>query len=172
VKRFVAVTVLLIAGCGGSTPAASPTRAANATTNGCPITHRHFVNDQYGYAAGDGKVAYIGLPRGPVTRIAPPHAPDSGFRHSAWGGQKAMFVFHDIEGVVEVRGHRLDAPGEVRFGHDRVPADVWRFGWLDGGGRWDAGTFMVRLQEAGCYAFDITAPGVHERIVFRAAIWG
>jgi hypothetical protein len=136
------------------------------------VTPRHFINEQYGYAAGNGKVAYIGLPRGRVTRIAAPYTPDSGFRHSAWGGQKAMWIFHDIEGVIEIRGHRLDAPGELRFGHDKVPADVWRLGWIDRTSRWGAGVGMVRLKGPGCYAYEITAPGVHETIVFRAAIWG
>jgi hypothetical protein len=170
---------VLIGGCGGSSPAPAPTREAKATTTParlkpgkrCPITRRHFINQQFGYAAGDGKVAYIGLPRGPVTRIAPPYARDSGFRHSAWGGQKALWLLRDIEGVVEIRGHRLDAPGDVRFGQDEEPAEVLRLGWLDGSSAWQSGTGMVRLQGPGCYAYDISAPGVHETIVFRAVIW-
>jgi hypothetical protein len=168
----VAAAALLIGGCGGSSPAPSPTRAAKTTTtHGCPITPRQFVNGRLGSAQGDGRVRYIGLPRGRVTRIAPPYTPDSGFRHSAWGGQKVMFVFRHIEGVIEIRGHRLDGPGDVRFGHDRDPADVWRLGWINRSSRWGDGVGMVRLKGPGCYAYDITAPGVHETIVFRAAVW-
>jgi len=56
-------------------------------------------------------------------------------------------------------------------GHDREPADVLRIGWLDGSGAWSNATTMVRLKGSGCYAYEITAPGVHENIAFRAAIW-
>ena len=82
-----------------------------------------------------------------------------------------MWVFRGIEGVIEIRGHRLDAPGDVRFGHDDDPADVLRLGWMDGSSEWQDGIGMLRLKGPGCYAFDITAHGVHETIVFRAAVW-
>jgi hypothetical protein len=170
-----AAAVLLIAGCGGSAPPPSPTRAAKATTadgDGCPVTPRQRVNQQLGHAQGDGRVRYIGLPRGPVTRIALPFTPDSGFRHSAWGGQKVLWVFRDIEGVIEIRGRRLDAPGEVRFGRDRHPSDVLRLGWIGRDRRWASASAMTRVKGPGCYAYDISAPGVHETIVFRAAISG
>jgi hypothetical protein len=47
---------------------------------------------------------------------------------------------------------------------------VLRLGWLDGSSEWLSGSGMVRLKGPGCYAYDITAPGLHETIVFRAAI--
>jgi hypothetical protein len=177
VPTTVALTALLIGGCGEASAPPTPTRAAKATTTQlkpgqrCPVTPLQFVARGLGYAQGDGRVRYIGLPRGRATRITAPYTPDSGVRHSAWGAQKVMFVFRDIDGVIEVRGRRLDAPGDVRFSHGDVPADVWRMGWLDGSHTWQNGVVLVRLKGAGCYALDISAPGVRETIVFRAVIW-
>lgn len=138
--------------------------AVAMTMAACPVTPRHHVSPQFSVAAGSGPAFAAGLSRGSVLRIAPP----SQFNSRHWGGNKILWVRRPGgKGTLVVRGRRLDAPGKVRFNRGDVPPDHLDLAEPDSG--WGGYPSYTRVREPGCYEWEITGPGVHEVIVFRAA---
>jgi hypothetical protein len=83
---------------------------------------------------------------------------------SKWSGNKVLwFVSPDAAGPVLVRGARLDAPDEVRFGlEQRPPAELHLVGAEH--------PSTTRVRSPGCYAYQVDGPDFSYPIVFRAEL--
>ena len=93
-------------------------------------------------------------------------APPENFGSTSWGGQKVLwFVLPSYSGPVLIRGGRLDAPGLVRFEIGDVPPRELLIPGRNGPrGR----PSYTRLEEPGCYAYQIDGTNFSGIIVFRA----
>jgi hypothetical protein len=154
-----------------------PTVAAGGA---CPVSHPGKVNFlRYGVGVGIGiGPAYpIGFaqPGTRLTWIAP--ATNNAFAGSQWGGEKVLwFVAPSYRGRVLIRGGRLDATGDVRFGNGVTPATEMRIG-TGPAKAVEPGIKLVgqrvvpsvtRLQSPGCYAYQIDGTTFSRVIVFSA----
>ena len=147
---------------------------------GCPVSPpAHFAFSRYGVSRGIGPgPAYpigIGQPGSRLAWVRP--AANNAFVGSAWGGEKVLwFVAPGYRGPVLIRGGRLDAPGQVRFGQAVTPAAELRVaaGEVNGippgialvGQRYLPS--VTRLEAPGCYAYQIDGTSFSRVIVFRA----
>jgi hypothetical protein len=136
----------------------------------CPVNglDTSFDFARYGVASGigPGPVWPIGLGQpGSVLRFQYPPPANTQFAGSEWGGNKVLwFVSPTVTGPVLVRGGRLDAAGEVRFGPDRVPSTELRLtSTLDH-------PSTSRVRASGCYAYQVDGLSFSYPIAFRAEV--
>jgi hypothetical protein len=136
----------------------------------CPVSalNESFDFDKHGVGKGigPGPAWPIGLAQpGSVLRFEYPPPATSVLYGSEWGGNKVLwFVSPDAVGPVLVRGARLDAPDEVRFGlEQRPPAELHLVGA-------EGHPSATRVRSPGCYAYQVDATGFSYPIVFRAEL--
>ena len=99
-----------------------------------------------------------------------------------WFGQKVIWVASpDFAGKALIRGARLDTSGAVRFGQSLVPDDSMILDTkipgihavTPGGSRlnnwYEQGTY-TRVQQPGCYAYQVDTNDSSYTIIFRAAL--
>ena len=148
----------------------------------CPVgAPARFAFSRFGVSRGIGPgPAYplgFGQPGSRLGFIAP--AAGNLFHGSAWGGEKVLwFVAPAYRGPVLIRGGRLDAAGEARFGQEAEPVAQLRIpvGETNGippgialvGQRYLPST--TRLESPGCYAYQIDGTSFSRVIVFRAVL--
>jgi len=136
-----------------------------ATGEACPRDPGRRVSPNFGLASGDGPV-YPTL--GEDGRLDLAGAREEG----GWYYVKVLwFAAPEAVGPVLVRGGRLDAPGEVRFGDGPNPAPELRLGRggtvADAPG-WRHWPSFTRLREPGCYAYQIDGRDFSTVVVFAA----
>ncbi len=136
----------------------------------CPVSalNESFDFDKHGVGKGigPGPAWPIGLAQpGSVLRFIYPPPPGSLMYGSEWSGNKVLwFVSAEAVGPVLVRGARLDAPDEVRFGlEQRPPAELHLVGA-------DDHPSTTRVRSAGCYAYQVDGRSFSYPIVFRAEL--
>jgi hypothetical protein len=90
-----------------------------------------------------------------------------------WRGQKVLWVGDAAyQGLALVRGARIDAPGEMRFGDGATPLPELRLTTEDGRGApgaWHDWPGYTRLEAAGCYAYQVDSLSGSAVIVFAAS---
>ena len=143
-------------------PLALPTLPAGAP---CPRDAGRKVSPHFGPASGDGPV-YPTL--GPDAVLGLEGAREEG----GWFYAKVLwFATPDYAGPVLVRGRRLDAPGELRFGEGAAPAAELRLtggGTVAGAPGWRHWPSYTRLWAPGCYAYQVDGDGFSTVVVFQA----
>lgn len=97
---------------------------------------------------------------------------------SGWGGQKVLwFIDPAYHGPALIRGQRLDGPGQVRFDSETNQLSASAADTLltalqiIGGGNgkpWPNWGSNTRLQNPGCYAYQIDGPHFSTVIIFQA----
>ena len=156
-RRALALSVLALAGCGGT----ADQRAE------CQVSEPRTLNDEIGPGLGDGPAYPVGFDERSVMDVVLPPPDTTGFRGSEWGGQKTLWAIRPgTTGPLTVRGRRLDAPGEVRFEEGTVPPKQLEIG--PAGDDWVYANSYTRIRAHGCYEFIVEGEGVRETIVFRA----
>ena len=175
----VVAGTLLLAGCSSDDgPAAASAKARDpldrplrlpAVPPGgeCPVSAARLVAKAYGPAVGRGPVFAAALGTNATLDIAPPER----FESREWGGNKVLWIVaRTYQGPVLIRGRRLDAPGLVRFDEGDVPPASIRIA-ADPAGlepTWRDRPSYTRVQEPGCYAYQVDGRGFSYAIVFRA----
>jgi hypothetical protein len=154
----------------GITPSPSPSSLglpAVAAGQPCPVSQAVPV--------GNGSASLLG--DGPV-RLALATAAGSVFFEATGGGDwKSIDVLWTaapgFANLARVRGARLDATGELRFGDPTDPLTELEIAAAGGqtpvvAGRSVVSTTPIRLKAAGCYALRIDSGGASSVVVFEA----
>lgn len=140
-----------------------------STPGNCPITTVvSSPSKDLGPLIGDGPARPGGF--NPVDGLQ--LAPASRFSSDSWAGNKVLWALSSARpGPVLVRGHQLDGDHEVRFGNAPTPVSTFVMNPaaatpLDGG--WYDFPGNTRLEQAGCYAYQIDSPEETSTVVFKA----
>jgi hypothetical protein len=148
----------------------------------CPATPGREIVSSLAFVLGNSLVvvAQPGADQGQLTYFDPQRlGPSAG----QWGGQSALWVAAvKYQGPVLVRGGRLDAPGMLRFNGGLEQPTIGEGTWVSApllsdlhllsentNVSWAAmGIGYTRIQDPGCYAYQVDGTTFHETIYFQA----
>jgi DNA-binding CsgD family transcriptional regulator len=170
---------------GGGVPGATPSSSAivEDVPADCPASPSVVIHPALRPAAGSGPV-YMNLGLHPVAgqRTLSCHGPDQLENFPpGWGGQDVIFlVAPSYQQPITLSGASADgsaqlqftgpsqavllplvAPGPTGFPVQSVTTDGWRV---------YTPTVQIRLDHPGCYAINLSGPGLDERITFWAGL--
>lgn len=177
--RVLPAGLLLIAvavgGCGQ--PASTSTVPPSTSEPQSALSARSLVLPTFGAACRPTSGALIlpdvgpGLGPGPVWPVGFGTSGRQGLGTAAdgiWHEVKVLWVAAPTyRGPVEIRGRRIDRPGDVRFALGGAPVDVLELpqgGPTAGERTWPSYTLV---EEAGCYAYQIDGTGFSTAVEFE-----
>ena len=131
----------------------------------CPRDPGRRVSPDFGLASGDGPV-YPTLGEDGLLGF------EGARQEGGWYYLKVLwFAAPEAVGPILVRGGRIDAAGELRFGDGPDPAAELRLGrggTVSDAPGWRHWPSFTRLREPGCYAYQIDGRGFSTVVVFAA----
>jgi hypothetical protein len=148
----------------------------------CPTSPAHHISASLGMVLGSGPVFITaqGITHGELLALS---SGSFGNGQSSWGGQRVIWVTGRLfRGPVLVRGRQLDGRGTIGFNGGLGQSDDAQ-DWANtpplpelqlvagsGPAARPSWVSFVRLQTAGCYAFQIDGGDFSETIVFEAVL--
>jgi hypothetical protein len=137
----------------------------------CPRARSQVVDPAFGAALGPGP-AYPVMGANARLGFIYPAVEGQEWYPSDWSGQKVLWVVDPAyDGPVLIRGRRIDAPGRLGFGRGTTPDWSMRIGGHASDnptGGWRNYPSYTRLQDSGCYAYQVDGRDFSYTIVFLA----
>jgi hypothetical protein len=136
----------------------------------CPVSDLNTINSDFAPALGPGPLYPVGFDATSTMGVVVGGFPTQ----QGWLGMKTFWVGSPgFRGRALVRGGRLDAPGPVGFGDGMIPDAELRLdatGIYPDGVTWLNNPSHTRVQQAGCYAYQVDTDDTTYTVVFRAVI--
>lgn len=143
----------------------------------CPVTPtRQNVTPNYQYSLGQGPLYLVGMRPGTVIQAGNPVALDPG---STWNiAQMFWDVSATLNGPAIIRGHQIDGKNLVGFnggigqtsGNRQNTEPILNELRLMGMSQWNTYNTFLRIQAAGCYAFQTDTQSSSDVIVVQATV--
>lgn len=145
----------------------------------CPTTPERKVTANFGIVQGGGP-AFPTIGTDTIQSPAILHYTDAqhfaqGIDTQGWGGQKvSWFVDSHYRGFILVRGRQLDGSHTLRFTTSESSRLMQQFvinttTTIEDNG-WESFGTYTRLQEPGCYAYQVDGNGFSYIIIFQAVV--